>query len=513
MKKELVMGIDAGTESVRVGLFDLSGKEVAFGVTEYKTYHPKPGWAEQDPQEWWSALVASTKKAMSAAGATGEQIIGISLDATACSVVLCMNDGTPLRRSLIWMDVRASEEAALIAECGDDALKYNGYGNVSPEWMPCKALWLKKHEPEHYHKAEKVVEFADWYMFKLTGRWTGNICNTTTRWYYNREEGGWPQGFYEKIGLGDIFAKFPAEILDLGVPTGGLTQQAAEEMGLVAGTPVGQGGVDAFVGLIGLGVVKPGRLGLITGSSHLLLGLSDVNIHAQGVFGSFPDAIVPGVKMVEGGQISTGSIIKWFRTHFCKDLEPIAKEKGVSVYDLLTPEAASVPPGSDGLLVLDYWQGNRTPYVDPNVRGMVYGLSLKHGRGHIFRAIMEGIAYGTEHIIQTFKDNGFQASEIYLAGGASNSRLYMQIHADVSNIAINIPEVAQAPSLGSAILASVAAGAYKSIEEAVSHMVRYKDRIEPNAENHEIYKHFAEQYRKAYPELGEWMRATTRLSM
>ncbi|WP_019122252.1 FGGY-family carbohydrate kinase [Brevibacillus massiliensis] len=512
MRQELVMGIDAGTESVRVGLFDLLGREVAFGVTEYRTYHPKPGWAEQNPEEWWSALVASTKQAMSLAQATKDQVVGISLDATACSVVLCLEDGTPLRNSLIWMDVRAGEEAALIAGSNEAALKYNGHGNVSPEWMPCKALWLKKHEPEHYHRAEKVAEFADWYMFKLTGRWTANICNTTTRWYYNREEGGWPHRFYEKIGLEDLIAKFPQDVFDLGVPVGGLTRQAAEELGLAEGTPIGQGGVDAFVGLIGLGVVKPGRLGLITGSSHLLLGLTDVGLHAKGVFGSFPDAVVPGLQLVEGGQVSTGSIIKWFRSNFCKDLEEIAKARGVSVYDLLTPGAAEVPPGSDGLLVLDYWQGNRTPYVDPVVRGMIYGLTLKHSREHIFRAIMEGIAYGTDHILQTFKSNGFQADELYLAGGASNSKLYMQIHADVSNIAINIPAVAQAPCLGSAILASVAAGVYNNIQEAAENMVRYQTRIEPNPDHHEKYQYYAQQYRKAYPQFGDWMRETTKIS-
>ena len=148
-KDELLMGIDAGTESVRVGLYDLEGNEIAFAATEYPTYRPKHGWAEQDPRDWWSSLIVSVKKALQNADVTKDSIKGISLDATACSVVLCMNDGTPLRRSLIWMDVRASEEARFISSIKSDSLKYNGYGNVSPEWMPCKALWLKKNEPEN----------------------------------------------------------------------------------------------------------------------------------------------------------------------------------------------------------------------------------------------------------------------------------------------------------------------------------------------------------------------------
>lgn len=507
------MGIDAGTESVRVGLYDLNGNEVGFGVTGYQTFHPRASWAEQDPNEWWSALVQSTNKAMKQSGTTKEQIIGISLDATSCSVVLCKNDGTPLRRSIIWMDVRASEEAKFIASTKDNVLKYNGFGNVSPEWMPCKALWLKKHEPETYKQADKILEFADWYTYKLTGRWTGNICNTTVKSYYNKDEGGWPHRFYETIGLGDIIDKFPKDICELGEHVGGLTQKAAEELGLQEGTPVGQGGIDSIVGMIGLGVVKPGSLALITGSSHLVLGLTDVNIHAKGIFGTFPHAVIPDLNLIEGSQISTGSILKWFKTHFCKDLEDISKKKGVSVYDLLTLEASQISPGSDGLLVLDYWQGNRTPYADADVRGLIYGLSLKHGREHLFRAIMEGIAYGTEQVLQTFKMNGFTVEELYVAGGATNSRLFLQIHADVSNIVINIPEVSQGPCLGSAILASVAAGVYKNPQEGVEHMVRFKDRIEPVKENHQAYQRLAEQYRKAYPQFGEWMRETTKFAI
>lgn len=508
-KNELLMGIDAGTESVRVGLYDLEGNEIAFAATPYPTYHPQNGWAEQDPHDWWSSLIASVKKALQNAGVTKDYIKGISLDATACSVVLCMNDGTPLRRSLIWMDVRASEEARFISSIQNDSLKYNGYGNVSPEWMPCKALWLKKNEPENYHKAEKILEFADWYMYKLTGRWTGNICNTTTRWYYNRHEGGWPVEFYESIDLGDILEKFPKEIYDLGEPIGGLTKEAAKELGLNEGTPVGQGGVDAFIGLIGLGVTEPGRIGLITGTSHCIMALSKDEFHAPGVFGSFPDAVIPGYQMIEGGQISTGAIIKWFKTHFCKDLEEEAERQNMSVYDLLTPLAQKLPPGSEDLLVLDYWQGNRTPHVDPNIRGLIYGLSLNHRREHIFRAIMEGIAYGTEQILQVFKKNGIDVQEISIAGGATNSPLYLQIHADVSNLPIYVPNVLQAPCLGSAILASVGSGYYSNIQEAAKNMVHYNKCIEPIQENHEKYQAFTERYMEAYPLFQSWMKRIT----
>lgn len=513
MKKELVIGIDAGTESVRVVIYDLYGNQVGLGVTGYQTYHPHPGWAEQDPGEWWSALVSSIRKAMKQSGVTKEQIIGLSLDTTCATIIPCKSDGTPLRRALLWMDVRSHEEAQFISSTRHDALKYNGYGKVSPEWMVCKALWLKRNEPHIYKSANKLMDFSDWYTYRLTGRYTGSISTTTYRWHYNQNEGGVPQDFYESVGLGDIFEKLPQDICKLGEHIGGLTKEVAEELGLRTGTPVAQGGVDALNGIIGLGVAQPGKLALITGSSHNIYTLTNKPVHAKEILGSFPDAVVPGLNLVEAGQSSSGSTIKWLRTNFCKDLEIIANNKNVSVYDLLTQEAINIPPGSEGLIVLDYWQGNRSPHVDPNVRGLISGLSLKHGRAHIYRAIMEAISYGTDCNIRNFRSNGIDVDEVYAAGGATNSELFLQIHADVSNISINVPEDNQVACLGSAILASVAGGAYKDIEEAAANMVRFKQKqIEPNRENHERYQLYAEQYRKAYPQFHNWMWENTKIN-
>lgn len=510
MGKKIVMGIDAGTGGVRVGLYTLQGEEIIFATTEYKTYHQNPGWAEQKPSDWWDCLCQSSKKAIETAGVDKEDIVSLSLDTTCCSVVMCMNDGTPLRDSLIWMDVRAAEEAELITKCEDPALKFNGYGNVSPEWMPCKALWLKKNEPENYAKAEKVCEFTDWYMYKLTGKWVGNLNNCACRWYYDAYNGGFPKSLYEKIGLLDVLDKFPQEIVPVGTNMGTISPEAAAQLGLSEKTIVGMGGVDAFIGMLGLGVVKPGSIALITGSSHLILGFTDVLKYANGMFGPYPEAVVPDYSIIEGGQTSTGSIISWFKNNFCQDLIEKGKKEGKSAFDYLNEEAEKLEPGSDGLVALDFWQGNRTPYTDPNVRGMVYGFSLSHTRVHMYRAIMEAIAYGTENVFATFRENGVPVNEIYLGGGASNSDLFLQIHADVSNVVINVPENIQTPCVGSAILAAVAAGCYETIEEAANHMVKFSKIIEPNKENHEKYKQIFARYRAAYPEAGNWMRETTK---
>ncbi|MFD2628926.1 FGGY-family carbohydrate kinase [Oceanobacillus kapialis] len=511
MKRDLVLGIDGGTQSVRVGIYDLKGHEVGVGVTDYQTHHPHPGWAEQEATDWWNALAESVQKAMDHAGAEKEEIISIGLDTTCSSVVFSKKDGTPLRRSLLWMDIRSGEEAEIMAATGHDALKYNGFGNVSAEWMPSKVLWMKRNEPEVYENTELILDCADWLTLKMTGQITGSKSITTLRWYYDPELGGVPVDFYNSIGLDDVFEKLPEKILNLGERIGGLSKEAADYLGLLEGTPVGQGGVDATNGVIGLGVTKPGKLALITGSSHCNYALTDDPVNAKGIFGSFQDQLIPGFNIVEGGQVSTGSVMKWFKNEFCKDLEKEAEEKNIDLYDILNEEAKEIEPGSEGLVILEYWQGNRTPYVDPNVRGVISGLSLHHTRAHVYRAIMEAISYGADLNIRNFQENGIPVNEIFMAGGASKSELFTQIHADVTNLPINIPEIDQVSCLGSAIMATVTVGVYKDVHEAVANMVRYKKRVEPNPENHEIYKLYSEQYRKAYPLLKDWMHASSKI--
>ena len=511
MGRKLIMGIDGGTRGIRVGVYDLRGNEIGFATTEYRTSHRHPGWAEQEPGDWWRGLAESTRKVVADCGIDPRDIIALSLDTTSCSVVLCREDGTPIRESLIWMDVRASREADIVTNSGDEALKFNGYGNASAEWMPCKALWLKSNEPDNYARAEVVCEYTDWLMHKLTGMWTGNDCNMSVRWYYNGPEGGFPRSLYERIGLGDVLAKFPRDIRHIGERIATLTKEAADFLGLHKGTIVGQGGIDALIGMIGLGVVRPGRIAVITGSSHLILGFTDKPRHSKGIFGPYPDAVITGLWVAEGGQTSSGSILEWFRDCFCRDLGA-DRSAGRAAFDQLRPEAELIPPGSEGLLVLDYWQGNRTPYTDPIVKGMIYGLSLNHTRAHVFRALMEGIAFGTENVICTFRDNGYPVDEVYMGGGTTNSDLFLQIHADVSNVIINVPENPQVSCVGSAVLAAVAAGEYATIEEGAHTMVRYTKRILPNRENHEKYAAVFQQYRKAYPQLGGWMRETSSVS-
>lgn len=488
-----VIGIDGGTESIRAGVFDLSGRALAFASTPYKTNFPHPAWAEQNPTDWWAGLGRSVRAAVSQAGIRKEEVVGLSVDTTCCSVVALDAAGQALRPALIWMDVRSAQETELVLNTGDDALIVNSdkRGPVSAEWMVPKALWIARHEPDIFDKAKVICEYQDYINFHLTGRMVASIGNVAPRWHYRASAGGYPISLVEKLGLAALAEKWPRDIVKLGEVIAPLTVTAAEHCGLMPGTPVAQGGPDAFIAMIGLGVVAPGALAFITGSSHLHLGLSPKAFHGKGIWGTYEDALIPGLHVVEGGQTSTGSVINWYKNLL-----------GDSVsYETLNAEAAALPPGADGLIVQDHFQGNRTPHTDALSRGAITGLSLKHGRAHIFRAIIEGVAFGSEAIFKAMRSNGYQPHEFRICGGATRSDLWMQIHADVSGIPLTLTEVADAPALGSAILAAVAAGHYSSIEEAAGAMVKVTRRIEPDMKMHEAYKPLFAAYERAYPAL------------
>lgn len=506
---DCVLGIDMGTGGARVGIFDLKGKPIVFCGEDYPLYTPATGQAEQDPAEWWEAICKASRRAVAESGIDPHCIRGMSVDTTCCTVLLSGDDMVPLRRAILWMDVRASAQAKRIYESGHDALKLCGYGMVSAEWLPCKALWLKEHEPELYHRATRFYECTDWLMYRLTGAYTASINCAAARWFYNAAEGGYPVDFYRQIGLEDLTEKLPERVLSMGELAGRLSAEAAEQMGLVPGIPVGEGGADAFVGVIGLNAVQPGKLTLITGSSHLHVAQVRKPIHSRGMWGSYPDCIVPGLQMVEGGQTSTGSIIEWFVKNLCGSVKEQAAEEGCSVYDILNREAEKLPVGAEGVMALDFFQGNRTPYVDPDIRGMFYGLSLGHTPAHMYRAIIESICYGTEAILERFRAAGFRPDSIIISGGAVKSRFWMQTHADVCNLPIVVPEVTEGPCLGSAILGAVAGGVYPDVQTAADAMTSVAYRVEPDAQRHEEYRFYFEKYKEFYALAKDWMHAVT----
>ncbi len=505
-----VMGIDFGTESCRVGIFDLVGSPVAFAATTYKTTHPAPGWAEQSPIDWWGALVASTHRVMERAGLQPHQIAGISYDATTMTVVALDQNGESLRPAIMWMDVRATEQAARVIDTKSPARRYTGNGTLPPtaEWFPFKAAWLRENEPETYKNAYRIVDAPDWLTYQLTGEWTLNINTAAHRAYYDRDNGGWPVDLYEEAGAGDIFDKLPETVNDLGTPIGGLAKRAAEQLGLIPGTPVAQGGGDAWHGQIGLNVMRPGKMSLVTGSSHVMSGQSPDPVSGPGFFGGYTDGVVPGQYTVETSLVSSGSVLKWFKDNFCPDIEAAAQSTGLNTYDIMNQRSANIPIGVDGLIINEYFQGNRTPYSDSKARGVITGLSLSHTREHMYKAIQEAVCYGVEANMRKLAEAGFEVKQFVACGGATKSRSWTQMHSDVMGIPITLTEVGDAVTLGSCILTAAGAGLYDSVQDAADNMVHEREHIEPDMDKHEEYKFFADQYVAQYPLVQEHVHAT-----
>ncbi|MGI8574301.1 MAG: FGGY-family carbohydrate kinase [Egibacteraceae bacterium] len=500
-----LLSIDMGTESARAGIFDTEGTPLAFAATTYELNHPKPGWAEQDPAEWWQCVVKSVKGAMEKAGVGADAIAGLSYDATTLTLVPLDQRGRQLRDAIMWMDVRASDQAERIARSDHEARQYNGGGEgpVSAEWFPSKALWLKENEPDVYNDAFMLVDCADWLTYQLTEKWTVNINTASARAYYNQESGGWPTGFYEEIGLGDIFDKLPDNVLKVGAHVGGLARSAAAELDLNPGTPVAQGLGDAWSAQLGMNVTKPGQMALITGSSHVLMGQSDSMTTGPGFFGAYPDAVLEGQYSVEGGQVSTGSVLKWFKDNFLSKMVADAEAEDKNPYDVMNEQVKDLPIGSDGLIVLDYWQGNRTPYTDPLARGMMWGFTLSHTPAHVYRAIQEGVCYGTAHILRKMGEAGIEIDSLVAAGGATNSELWTQMHADVTGLPVTLTTTPDAANLGACMLAAVGAELFDSIEEAGDAMVHKAETYEPNDEAHQEYQFFVDAYADTYPQMRE----------
>ena len=490
----IVIGVDGGTESLRAGVYDATGRCLATASHSYDTRFAPGARAEQNPEDWWTALAVAVRQAVARAGVAPDEVRALALDTTCCSVVALDAEGNAVRPAIIWMDVRAGQEAAAVLATGDAALAVNGAGEgpVSAEWMIPKALWLKRHEPESFARAETIGEYQDFMTLRLTGRRVASQSNVSLRWHYSTHRaGGWAFGLLEKLGLSELADKWPAEILPPGAPIGPLTGAAAVHLGLPASTLVVQGGVDALIGMIGLGVAQPGQLALITGSSHLQFGvLADAGLALPGLWGAYPDVLYPGRALIEGGQTSTGSIINWLR-----------RLGGGADLTTLNREAEALAPGSDGLLVLDHFQGNRTPYTDPQSRGAFVGLTLAHGLPHLFRAAIEGICFGTRAILDRMAEAGFQGREIVVGGGAARSELWLQIHADTAGLPVRVPDTADAALLGSAILAEVGLGTFATIDDGIAAMTRPGRVIAPRPETQAAYGDAYAGYRALYPAL------------
>lgn len=521
-KRTLVIGVDGGTESVRACVFDAADGSVVGSpcAVPYTTTHPAPGHAEQDPEEWWSGLGAAVRGALEGVEDV-DAVAALCVDTTCCSVVVLDSDLRPLRPCLLWMDARAAAQAERVLETcrGDPALAVNsaGEGPLSAEWMLCKALWIKEHEPEIWERTAHVCEYQDLVNQRLTGAAEpcASSCNAAARWHWDGEAAlrepteddprpGRPESLYARAGIPELTRLLPRVVRAPGAEVGVLSPSAARHLGLPPGVLVAQGGPDAFVGMLGLGCVSPGDVCLITGSSHLHCAVVDPATArpSPSYWGPYRGAPLPGSSFVEGGQSSTGSVLRWAKTRLL----------GVSndvPYSVLDAEAEAVPVGANGLVALETFQGARTPRTDPRARGALLGLSLSHGRAHVWRALCEAVCLGTRACLEDLTPDGGDrgTNRLLVAGGATRSPFWTRMHADATGRDVVITENADAPLLGCAILASVAAGVHDNVEEAANRMVRVKTVVKPDPDRQRAYD---DLYRRTYAKVAPSVSAVVR---
>lgn len=504
ISKGFFLCIDFGTQGVRCGIVDEIGEIVSVAHYGYNTYYPEPGWVVQKPDEWIDSMYHAAKGCVEKADISVVRAIkGISVCATASTVIPVLQDGTALMDAILWMDNRANMEANGINETQHEVLKYCG-NEVSVEWLIPKVLWLKNHRRDIYDKSFKIVEQLDYINHVLTGEWVASICQATCKSNYIEDYGEWNRSFFEGIRLGEFNRKLNTRVLHLGEPIARVKKNISKKLGLESEVMVYQGGIDAHTAMLGIGVSRPGDMGIVMGSSFVHLVLSKDPVFSDGIWGPYNNAVIPGLYCLEGGQVSAGSIAKWFLREF--------KVEGQDPYDVMMKEAAGVSPGSKGVIALDFFQGNRTPYKDPLAKGVFYGLTLSNTRAHMYRAIMESVAYGMRNVIENMSTEELRIQNIMACGGVTQNPLWLQIISDVCGKPINLTtRSSDAGILGCAIISAVGSGVYSDFECATENMVRNNSVINPNQRIHDTYEDLYGNYIHLYDQLKGLMHKGNRI--
>lgn len=413
------LAIDIGTEGARAGVFAEDGTRLADAASPYATTYPRPGWAEQQPTDWWDAAVAASRAALGEAGVTDVGAIGVAT--TSSSVVVLDADDAPIRPALLWMDGRAWEESALTAATEHDALAFSG-GSDSAEWLVPKAMWLARHEPDAYARAARIGESVDYLTLRLTGEWVGSRLNATCKWNYDHRRGELPTDLYAELGIADLADKLPSDIRAVGDAAGALSDVAAAELGLAPGVIVVTGGIDAHLALVALRGVSANPVAIVAGTSNAFIAELDDAVFSPTIWGPYPGALTADKWLVEGGQVSAGSALSWLS-------ERVLGVDRASLPELVE-RASAVPPAGHGLLVLDHFMGNRTPLRDPNLRGAILGLSLGATPEELYRATVEAVAFGTRQVLESFEQVGVDTTDVFLTGGIRHNPLWLQTTAD-----------------------------------------------------------------------------------
>jgi xylulokinase len=494
-----VIGIDIGTSGTKTILFDEKGNSVSSAFKDYPLYQPEIGWAEQKPEDWWEAVAYTIRTVIEKSGANAEDIKGIGLSGQMHGLVMLDKEGQVLRPSIIWCDQRTAEECNDITKAvGAERLIEITANPALTGFTASKIMWVKKHEPELYAKTDKILLPKDYIRYMLTGEFATEVSDASGMQLLDVPNRCWSDEVLEKLQIDKALLGKVYESQEI---TGTVTEEAAKLTGLNAGTIVVGGAGDQAAGAVGNGIVKPGVVSSTIGSSGVVFAYTDkVTIDKGGRVHTFCHA-VPGTWHIMGVTQAAGLSMKWFKDNLCGLENKEADEKGIDVYDELNKEAESSKPGCDGLIYLPYLMGERTPHLDPFARGVYFGLTARHNKNDMLRALMEGVGYSLKDCMDIINEMGIEVGEVRASGGGGKSELWRQIQADMFNSEVVTINSSEGPALGVAILAMVGAGMYTSVPEACDAIIRNVTSQEPVAENSEIYNRYHEIYKQLYTAL------------
>lgn len=481
-----LLAIDVGTESARAAVYTADGVLRGEGEDGYPTRFPHPGWAEQNPEHWWRATANAVRAALAQAG--DPPVAGVGIATTASTVAVLDADGTPLRPALLWMDGRAADESARTAELDHPALRFSG-GSDAAEWLVPKAMWLARHEPGTYRAAARITEAVDYLVWRLTGTWTGSQMNAVCKWNYDPRGAGFPPDLYAALGVPDLTDKLPAAVAPVGEPIAPLHSRARAELGVTGPAVVASGGIDAHLSLLAIGGARAGRVSVVCGTSNAFVTELAEPVFPATVWGPYPDALTPGRWLVEGGQVAAGSVLTWTG-------EQLLGRPRTRLAELIKA-AGEEPPVEHGLLVLDYFMGNRTPLRDPRLRGAMLGLTLASTPAQVYRAAVEGVAYGTRQVIDSFDAAGIPVEEIFVSGGIRRNPLWLQTTADVLGRPLTLVAADNLTLRAGSVAAAAGAGLYPSPAAAAAEFAPGTTAVEPDPATAAAYERGYADYRAA----------------
>ena len=494
-----IIGIDLGTSGTKTVLFDETGAVIASALREYPMAQPRNGWAEQEPRDWWDAAVATLKEVVGKSGVTAESIVALGISGQMHGLVMLDEAGDVQRPSIIWCDQRTGKECdEMTATLGRDRLISVTANPAITGFTASKILWVRNNQPEIYEKCRHILLPKDYLRYKLTGEFATEVSDASGMQLLDVPNRCWSDEVTSALKIDKSLLSKVYESPDV---TGTISREAAEQTGLSIKTIVVGGAGDNAAAAVGTGVVADGRAFTTIGSSGVVFAHTDkLAIDPQGRVHTFCCA-VPGAWHVMGVTQGAGLSLQWFRNQFCTVETTRAADEGKDPYQIMDEAAAGIPIGADRLIYLPYLMGERTPHLDPDCRGVFFGLSAMHTRAHLIRAVMEGVSYSLFDCLSVLDEMGVKPESMLACGGGGSSKLWRQMLADVYDMPVSTVISKEGPALGVAILAAVGAGIYPDVRAACDMMIRTNPPQAAIAANTERYRKVYAAYKRLYPAL------------